>query len=105
MRLKGLTGNHAELSLERAGMTCNKNAVPYDPEKPMVTSGIRLGTPAATTRGFGVEEWREVGHMIVETLDGLAENGPDGNGEVERKMREKAEKLCLRHPIYQHLLG
>lgn len=105
LRPKGLTGNHAELSLERAGMTCNKNAVPYDPEKPMVTSGIRLGTPAATTRGFGVEEWREVGHMIVETLDGLAENGPDGNGEVERKMREKAEKLCLRHPIYQHLLG
>lgn len=105
LRPKALTGNHAELSLERAGMTCNKNAVPFDPEKPMITSGVRLGTPAATTRGFGAGEWRQVGEMIIETLDGLAANGPEGNAEIEKKVREKAEALCKRHPIYQHLLG
>lgn len=105
LRPKGLTGNHAEVALEKAGMTCNKNAVPFDPEKPMVTSGVRLGTPAATTRGFGAEEWRQVGNMIIETLDGLAKNGPEENVSVEAQVRTKAEDLCKRFPIYQHLLG
>ena len=101
LRPKKLTGNKAEVALENAGMTCNKNAVPFDPEKPMVTSGIRLGTPAATTRGFGVEEFRQVGEMIVEVLDGLAANGPDGNQAVEAAVKAKVEALCQCFPIYE----
>jgi glycine hydroxymethyltransferase len=103
LRPKKLTGNIVEKALERAGMTCNKNAVPYDPEKPMVTSGIRLGTPAATTRGFGAAEFRQVGEMIVETLDGLAANGEEGNASVERAVRERVKAICERFPIYGDL--
>ncbi len=100
LRPKGLTGKAAEASLERAGLTCNKNAVPFDPEKPTVTSGIRLGSPAATTRGFGTGEFRQVGQLIGAVLNGLAENGED-NVAVEREVREKVRELCRRFPIYQ----
>jgi glycine hydroxymethyltransferase len=100
LRPKKLTGNIAEKALERAGMTCNKNAVPFDPEKPMVTSGVRLGTPAATTRGFGLAEFRQVGEMTLEVLDGLAKNGVEGNAAVEKAVLAKVEALCKRFPIY-----
>ncbi len=102
LRPKGLTGNISEASLERAGMTCNKNGVPFDPEKPTVTSGVRLGTPAATTRGFGEAEFRQVGEMIVETLDGLAASRDD-NGAVERAVWARVGELCGRFPIYAGL--
>ncbi|HLS18937.1 MAG TPA: serine hydroxymethyltransferase, partial [Paracoccaceae bacterium] len=100
LRPKKVTGVAAERSLERALITCNKNGIPFDPERPMVTSGIRLGSPAATTRGFGEEEFREVGKLIVEVIDGLAANGEDGNGEVERSVAERVTALCDRFPIY-----
>lgn len=100
LRPKGLTGKAADLALEHAGITCNKNAVPNDPEKPMVTSGIRLGTPAGTTRGFGTAEWKEIGKLILETLDGLKANGPEGNATVEKAVRAKVKALCDRFPIY-----
>ncbi|MCH8113367.1 MAG: serine hydroxymethyltransferase, partial [Proteobacteria bacterium] len=102
LRPKGLTGKAAERSLENAHITCNKNAIPFDPEKPTVTSGVRLGSPAATTRGFGTAEFREVGAMIVEVLDGLAANqdGPNGNAEVEARVRDRVVELCSRFPIY-----
>ncbi len=100
LRPKGLTGKAADLALEHAGITCNKNAVPNDPEKPMVTSGIRLGTPAGTTRGFGQSEWKEIGKLILETLDGLKANGPEGNAAVEKAVRAKVKALCDRFPIY-----
>jgi glycine hydroxymethyltransferase len=100
LRPKGLTGKAAEAALGRAHITCNKNGVPYDPEKPMVTSGIRLGTPAATSRGFGVAEFQTVGNLIVETLDGLAKNGPDANGNVEESVKQRAHQLTRRFPIY-----
>ena len=99
LRPKGLTGNIAEKSLERAGITCNKNGIPFDPEKPMVTSGIRLGTPAATTRGFGEAEFREVGQLIVEVLDGLAANRED-NTAVEESVHARVKTLCARFPLY-----
>jgi len=102
LRPKGLTGNISEESLERSAMTCNKNGVPFDPEKPTVTSGVRLGTPAATTRGFGEAEFRQVGEMIVEVLDGLAANRDD-NSVVEKAVRAKVEELCRRFPIYSDL--
>lgn len=101
LRPKGLTGNIAEEALERAGMTCNKNAVPFDPEKPMITSGVRVGTPAGTTRGFGVDEFKQIGEMMLEVLDGLAANGPDGNGAVEESVRKRVETLCAQYPIYR----
>jgi glycine hydroxymethyltransferase len=100
LRPKSVTGKDAEAALGRAHITCNKNGVPFDPEKPTITSGIRLGTPAGTTRGFGVAEFREVGAMIAEVLDGLAANGVDGNQEVEARVKEKAVNLCRRFPIY-----
>ncbi len=99
LRPKKLTGRDAEASLERAGITCNKNGIPFDPEKPTVTSGIRLGTPAATTRGFGSEEFKQVGHLISDVLDGLAASAGD-NGAVEKTTRERVGKLCQRFPIY-----
>ncbi len=99
LRPKGLTGNVAEDSLGRAGITCNKNGIPFDPEKPMVTSGIRLGTPAGTTRGFGVAEFRAVGNLVSDILDGLVANGDD-NGAVETRVRAEVEALCKRFPIY-----
>ena len=85
----------------RAGITCNKNGVPFDPEKPTITSGIRLGTPAGTTRGFGVAEFQEVGRLIIEVLDGLRANGPEGNDAVEAAVRERVAALTDRFPIYQ----
>ena len=97
---KGLTGDITENSLERAGITCNKNAIPFDPEKPMVTSGIRLGAPAGTTRGFGPGEFRQIGELIAEVLDGLAGNGPEGNDAVEKRVRAEVSELCARFPIY-----
>ncbi|MEW9304967.1 serine hydroxymethyltransferase [Labrys neptuniae] len=100
LRPKNLTGNFAEKAMERAHITCNKNGIPYDPQKPMVTSGIRLGTPAATSRGFGVKEFQEVGDLITEALEGLAKNGADNNGAVEEAVRVKVNKLTGRFPIY-----
>lgn len=100
LRPKKLTGKAADLALEHAGITCNKNSVPNDPEKPMVTSGIRLGTPAGTTRGFGPAEWREIGALILEVLNGLAANGAEGNAEVEKAVRAKVKALCAKFPIY-----
>ncbi|PCJ71474.1 MAG: serine hydroxymethyltransferase [Rhodobiaceae bacterium] len=100
LRPKQLTGNIAEASLERAFITCNKNGIPFDPEKPMVTSGVRLGTPAGTTRGFGEDEFRQVGELIARVLDGLTANGADGNAQVENAVREEVEALCGRFPIY-----
>jgi glycine hydroxymethyltransferase len=100
LRPKKLTGNISEKAMERAHITCNKNGVPFDPEKPMVTSGVRLGAPAGTTRGFGVAEFQEIGRMIAEVLDGLAKNGAEGNGAVEEKVKAQAIELCKRFPIY-----
>jgi len=100
LRPKGLTGNIADKSLDRARITCNKNTIPFDPEKPMVTSGIRLGTPAGTTRGFGVGEFRQVGELIVEVLDGLAAN-PDDNSAAEQAVADKVLDLCRRFPVYE----
>jgi glycine hydroxymethyltransferase len=100
LRPKGLTGKAAEASLGRAHITCNKNGVPFDPEKPTVTSGIRLGTPAATSRGFGVGEFRRVGELVVETLDGLAQNGEAGNDAVEDGVKARVRDLTRRFPIY-----
>ncbi|MEZ5818991.1 MAG: serine hydroxymethyltransferase [Hyphomicrobiaceae bacterium] len=97
---KDLTGKAAELGLGRAHITCNKNGVPFDKRSPFVTSGIRLGTPAGTTRGFGVAEFGEIGRMIVEVLDGLARNGEAGDAQVENRVKEQAKALCARFPIY-----
>ncbi|MGO4871021.1 MAG: serine hydroxymethyltransferase [Roseiarcus sp.] len=97
---KGLTGKAAEAALERAHITCNKNGIPFDPQKPAVTSGIRLGSPAATSRGFGVAEFKRVGELIVETLDGLAANGESGNAAVEARVRQGVAELTRRFPIY-----
>jgi glycine hydroxymethyltransferase len=102
LRPKKLTGKAAEASLEHAGMTCNKNGVPFDPEKPTITSGVRLGSPAATSRGFGLAEFKQIGEMAVEVLDGLAAN-PDDNSKVETEVRARVEALCARFPIYQDL--
>ena len=101
LRPMGLTGRAAEASLERAHMTCNKNCIPFDPEPPTVTSGIRLGSPAATTRGFGVAEFRETGRLIAEVLRGLVAQGDD-NGAIETAVRAQVEALCTRFPIYAH---
>lgn len=103
LRPKGLTGKLAEKSLERAGMTCNKNGIPFDPEKPTVTSGVRLGTPAGTTRGFGVEEFRTVANLIGDVLDGLAKNAED-NAAAEEKAHKTVLDLCRRFPIYEGLM-
>ena len=103
LRPKGLTGKLAEKSLERAGMTCNKNGIPFDPEKPTVTSGVRLGTPAGTTRGFGVEEFRTVANLIGDVLDGLAQNAED-NAAAEEKAHKTVLDLCRRFPIYEGLM-
>jgi len=103
LRPKKLTGKVADQHLEHAGITCNKNGIPFDPEKPMITSGVRLGTPAGTTRGFGVAEFELIGKLIVEVLDGLAANGEEGNGAVEAKVKADVQALCRRFPIYPNL--
>ena len=102
LRPKGLTGTVAEKGMERALITCNKNGIPFDPEKPMVTSGVRLGTPAATTRGFGGQEFKQVGNLIGDVLDGLAANGED-NAKVESDVREQVAALCKRFPVYDRV--
>lgn len=101
LRPKGLTGKVTEKALERAFITCNKNAVPFDPEKPAITSGVRLGTPAATSRGFAEGEFSQVGELIIEVLDGLAANGEDNNSIVEASVRKKVSALTGRFPIYR----
>ncbi len=103
LRPKGVKGNATEKALGRAHITCNKNGVPFDPEKPTVTSGIRLGSPAGTTRGFGQDEFRQIGRWIIEVVDGLAANGEDGNAEVEAKVKAEVADLCARFPIYPNL--
>lgn len=102
LRPKGITGKAADEALERAHMTCNKNGVPFDPEKPFITSGIRLGTPAGTTRGFAEAEFIQIADMITEVLDSLAAN-PDNNDAAEEAAREKVAALCARFPIYSEL--
>ena len=97
---RNIKGNEAEKSLGKANITCNKNSIPFDIEKPMVTSGIRLGTPAGTTRGFGVEEFRKIGDWIADTLDCLQKNGPENNEEIEKKIKKQVIKLCENFPIY-----
>ncbi|HQT68511.1 MAG: serine hydroxymethyltransferase [Rhodospirillales bacterium 20-60-12] len=101
LRPKNVTGKAAEASLERAHITANKNAIPFDPAKPFITSGIRLGTPAATTRGFGVAEFREVGLMINEVLEGLSRSNDGSNDEVERAVGARVHAMCARFPIYR----
>ncbi len=101
LRPKGVTGKATEAALGRAHITCNKNGVPFDPEKPFVTSGVRLGSPAGTTRGFKEEEFRQIARWIVEVVDGLAANGEAGNAEVETKVRAEVEALCQRFPLYK----
>ncbi len=103
LRPKGLTGKVAEAALGRAHITCNKNGIPFDPEKPMITSGIRLGSPATTTRGFGCHEFNRTASLIADVLDGLAENGEEGNSAVEARARDEAVALCQRFPIYEGL--
>ena len=100
LRPKGLKGNEAEEALGRANITCNKNGIPFDPEKPTVTSGIRLGSPAGTTRGFGIAEFRQIGELIAEVLGGLAENGAENNAAVEQAVKQKVLALTARFPLY-----
>ncbi|MER2607087.1 MAG: serine hydroxymethyltransferase [Siculibacillus sp.] len=100
LRPKKATGTVTEKALKRAHITCNKNGIPFDPEKPMITSGVRLGTPAGTTRGFGEAEFREIGLMIGEVVNGIMKNGAEGDGQVEARVREQATALCRRFPIY-----
>ena len=100
LRPKKITGKAAEAALGRAHITCNKNGIPFDPEKPFVTSGIRLGSPAATSRGFGQNEFKEVGQMIVEVLDGLSSKGEEGNAATEAAVKEKVHALTAKFPIY-----
>ncbi|MGL5361953.1 MAG: serine hydroxymethyltransferase [Bosea sp. (in: a-proteobacteria)] len=100
LRSKGLTGKAAEASMGYAHITCNKNGIPFDPAKPMVTSGVRLGTPAATSRGFGIAEFQQVGEMIADVLDGLAKNGEEGNAAVEQAVKARVHALTKRFPIY-----
>ena len=97
---KDVTGKDAEKGLDRAWLTCNKNGIPFDTRSPFVTSGIRLGTPAGTTRGFGPEEFRTIGKLIAEVVDGLAKNGPEGDAQVEESVRQRVSKLCAAFPVY-----
>jgi glycine hydroxymethyltransferase len=101
LRKKRITGKVAEIALGRAHITCNKNGIPYDPEKPFVTSGIRVGTPACTTRGFGIAEFRQVGAMIAEVLDVLSQKGAEEDAAVEASVRDKIKRLVGRFPIYE----
>tara|TARA_B100000287_G_scaffold421678_1_gene462664 strand:+ start:646 stop:1929 length:1284 start_codon:yes stop_codon:yes gene_type:complete len=103
LRPKSLTGKNAERSLENAGITCNKNGVPFDPESPFVTSGIRLGSPAGTSRGFGKTEFIEIGNLIGDVLDGLS-NNPEDNSKVEAEVKSKVKALCEKFPIYSQAI-
>ncbi|MEO0915737.1 MAG: serine hydroxymethyltransferase, partial [Pseudomonadota bacterium] len=101
LRPKGVKGNATETAIGRAHITVNKNGIPFDTEKPMITSGIRLGTPAGTTRGFGEDEFRQIARWITRVTDGLAEHGEGGNGQVEEAVKAEVLELCQRFPIYQ----
>ena len=103
LRPKGVKGNATEKALGRAHITCNKNGIPFDTEKPTVTSGVRLGTPAGTTRGFGEDEFRHIARWIIEVVEGLAQNGEDGNGAVEASVKARVEAMCEKFPIYPGL--
>ena len=103
LRPKGVKGNATESALGRAHITCNKNGIPFDSEKPTITSGVRLGSPAGTTRGFTEEEFRQIGRWIGQVVDGLAANGEEGNAEVEAQVRAEVEAMCDRFPIYPNL--
>ena len=103
LRPKGVKGNTTDKALGRAHITCNKNGIPFDPEKPTVTSGIRLGTPAGTTRGFKEDEFRQIARMIIKVVDGLAANGEDGNDAVEAEVRAEVAALCASFPLYPNL--
>jgi glycine hydroxymethyltransferase len=103
LRPKQAKGNHTEKALDRAFLTCNMNTIPFDPEKPKVGSGIRLGTPAGTTRGFGIAEFEEIGGLIAEVVEGLRKNGEAGDGQIEASVRSRVEALCARFPIYPEL--
>ena len=103
LRPKGVTGKATEAALGRAHITCNKNGIPFDTEKPTITSGIRLGSPAGTTRGFGEEEFRQIGRWIVDVVDGLAANGEGGNAETEARVQGEVLELCQRFPVYPNL--
>ncbi len=105
LRPKGVKGNAAEKALDRAHITCNKNSVPFDTEKPMITSGVRLGSPAGTTRGFKEDEFRLIGQLIAKVLDGLAANGEEGNAAVEAEVAQQVKALCDRFPIYSSPLA
>jgi glycine hydroxymethyltransferase len=96
----GITGRDADEALERASITCNKNGIPFDPLPPVKTSGIRVGSPAGTTRGFGVQEFRDIADMIADVLEGLRANGHEGNGAVEAEVKARVRELCARFPIY-----
>ncbi len=100
LRPKGVKGRDAEQALERAGLTCNKNAIPFDPEKPAVTSGVRLGTSAGTKRGFGEAQFRHIGKLILAVIDALADKGAAGDSEVEQAVLAEVRDLCRRFPIY-----
>ena len=100
---KDVTGKDAEKGLDRAWLTCNKNGIPFDTRSPFVTSGIRLGTPAGTTRGFGPEEFRTIGKLIAEVVDGLAKNGPEGDAQIEQSVRQQVSTLCAAFPVYPGL--
>lgn len=103
LRPKQAKGKHAEEALDRASITCNKNNIPFDTEKPALTSGLRLGSPAGTTRGFGVAEFRQIGQLIAEVVEGLRKNGAEGDGQIEAHVRERVGELCARFPIYPGL--
>ena len=103
LRPKQAKGKHAEHALDRASITCNKNGIPFDPEKPFVSSGIRLGTPAGTTRGFGESEFQEIGGYIAEVVEGLRKNGEAGDAQVEQSVGRRVKELCDRFPIYLDL--
>lgn len=103
LRPLGVTGRDADEALERAGITCNKNGIPFDPLPPAKTSGIRVGSPAGTTRGFGPAEFREIGDMVADVLEGLREKGEDGDPAIEAEVRQRVEALCARFPIYPEL--
>lgn len=103
LRPKGVKGNATENALGRAHITCNKNGVPFDPEKPTITSGIRLGSPAGTSRGFGEAEFRQIADWIIEVVDGLAANGEEGNAAIEAKVKAEVAELCARFPVYPDL--
>jgi glycine hydroxymethyltransferase len=100
---KDVTGKAAEKGLGRAFLTCNKNGVPFDKRSPFVTSGIRLGAPAGTTRGFREDEFRQIGQLIAQVVDGMARNGEEGDGQVEQRVRDAVTDLCARFPIYPEL--